>query len=98
MMRSKLFTKRRVVGVVNLYINTNDQHLTLWIAMASSQIPQVLRASAKPILSSTYPEARKRALNLYRAWYREVREFNPIKAHFDVALHLIADSSDYKAV
>ncbi|XP_064391039.1 NADH dehydrogenase [ubiquinone] 1 alpha subcomplex subunit 6-like [Halichondria panicea] len=40
--------------------------------MAAAQIPQVLRAISKPILSSSYPEARRRALNLYRAWYREI--------------------------
>ena len=39
----------------------------------ASQIPQVLRATAKPVLSSSFTEARRRALNLYRAWYREVR-------------------------
>ena len=38
----------------------------------ASQIPQVLRATAKPVLSSSFTEARRRALNLYRAWYREV--------------------------
>ena len=40
--------------------------------MASSTVPKVWRATAKPILSSTFQEARRRALNLYRAWYREV--------------------------
>lgn len=38
----------------------------------ASQAPQVLRAAAKPILSSSFAEARRRALNLYRAWYREI--------------------------
>lgn len=42
------------------------------IKMAASQVPNVWRATAKPILSSTFGEARRRAINLYRAWYREV--------------------------
>lgn len=38
------------------------------------QVPYVLRATARPILSASLHEARRRALNLYRAWYREVRD------------------------
>ena len=38
------------------------------------QVPHVLRATARPILSASLHEARRRALNLYRAWYREVRD------------------------
>ena len=38
----------------------------------ASQIPTVLQGTAKPILSSSFGEARRRALNLYKAWYREV--------------------------
>ena len=31
------------------------------------------RLPLKPVLSTSFAEARLRALNLYRAWYREVR-------------------------
>lgn len=55
----------------------------------ASQIPQVLRASAKPILSSTYPEARRRALNLYRAWYREV--IRSLKLLYKQAILCVSD-------
>ena len=41
--------------------------------MAAQQVPTVLKATARPILSASLHEARRRALNLYRAWYREVR-------------------------
>ena len=34
----------------------------------------VLKATARPLLSTSLYEARKRALNLYRAWYREARD------------------------
>ena len=33
---------------------------------------QMVRAVPKPFLSSSFLEARRRTLNLYRAWYREV--------------------------
>ena len=39
----------------------------------SSQAVRVFKGTAKPILSNSFTEARRRALNLYRAWYREVR-------------------------
>ncbi|XP_003386735.1 PREDICTED: NADH dehydrogenase [ubiquinone] 1 alpha subcomplex subunit 6-like [Amphimedon queenslandica] len=38
----------------------------------ASQVPNVVRGSAKPFLSSSFPEAKRRVFNLYRAWYREV--------------------------
>ncbi|CAI8004052.1 NADH dehydrogenase [ubiquinone] 1 alpha subcomplex subunit 6 [Geodia barretti] len=38
----------------------------------AQQVPTVLKATARPILSTSLHEARRRALNLYRAWYREV--------------------------
>ena len=40
---------------------------------AGSQVIRVFKGTAKPILSNSFTEARRRALNLYRAWYREVR-------------------------
>ena len=38
----------------------------------ASTAASAARTQAKPILSATFAEARRRALNLYRAWYREV--------------------------
>ena len=45
----------------------------------ASRVPHVLRATAKPILSGSFAEARRRAINLYRAWYREVRRMTHFK-------------------
>ncbi|KAL5481545.1 hypothetical protein EMCRGX_G021733 [Ephydatia muelleri] len=39
--------------------------------MAASSV-RVFKGTAKPILSNSFTEARRRALNLYRAWYREI--------------------------
>eukprot|EP00118_Oscarella_pearsei_P025485 m.308263 g.308263 ORF g.308263 m.308263 type:complete len:125 (+) comp43648_c0_seq1:31-405(+) len=38
----------------------------------ASAASAVSRIAAKPLLSATFSEARRRALNLYRAWYREI--------------------------
>ncbi|XP_065837231.1 NADH dehydrogenase [ubiquinone] 1 alpha subcomplex subunit 6-like [Oscarella lobularis] len=38
----------------------------------ASTAASAARTQAKPILSATFAEARRRALNLYRAWYREI--------------------------
>lgn len=43
------------------------------VNMAASSV-RVFKGTAKPILSNSFTEARRRALNLYRAWYREVRD------------------------
>ena len=38
----------------------------------ATRVPYVWRAAAKPVLSLSFAEARRGALNLYRAWYRQV--------------------------
>ncbi|EDO32511.1 predicted protein [Nematostella vectensis] len=41
--------------------------------MAAKQVAQTVgRAVAKPLLSTTPAEARRRVFNLYRAWWREI--------------------------
>ncbi len=63
--------ERLLVGAVWVRVQSTS------LADMASQVPRVLRATAKPLLSSSFTEARRRALNLYRAWYREV---SPITA------------------
>jgi len=40
----------------------------------ATRVPYVWRAAAKPVLSLSFAEARRGALNLYRAWYRQVQK------------------------
>ncbi|KAI1289734.1 NADH dehydrogenase [ubiquinone] 1 alpha subcomplex subunit 6 [Halotydeus destructor] len=40
--------------------------------MASKQLMKHVQGQVKPILSLDKPEAHRRVINLYRAWYRQV--------------------------
>ncbi|XP_013197003.1 NADH dehydrogenase [ubiquinone] 1 alpha subcomplex subunit 6 [Amyelois transitella] len=40
--------------------------------MAARQAIQVGNKTVKPVLSTSHGEARKRVLNLYKAWYRQI--------------------------
>ncbi|KAH9415835.1 NADH dehydrogenase (ubiquinone) B14 subunit [Dermatophagoides pteronyssinus] len=40
--------------------------------MASNQLVKHLGGKVKPVLSLNQTEARRRVLNLYRAWYRQI--------------------------
>lgn len=51
--------------------------------MASKRIVQHVQGEVKPLLSLDMPEAHRRAINLYRAWFRQIPY---IKHEFDLPI------------
>ena len=54
-------------------ITSHDSPVYLYLKMAAKQVAESAgKTVLKPLLSTSHVEARRRVMNLYRAWWREV--------------------------